>query len=260
MAPVVVDLTEDEPVVIDDAAVPAAFQYMSNRNDARLWPSAARSQDPTAPSTQPKPANSLGFFHPPRNPKPSPNAGNASGSPLTSNRTSVKHEAPSPSGSGVPRFRVHIRDRSPVAKDPQPLYVTLGKPPPSRPAATVSPPQPVQRPPAIVQQPPRLQTPRKENWTVEKIAGKLGSFVDNVAKDHARLLEFLLEEAEMRAPQARQLTEFDDFADMKSIATDHGADSDSDRDLMNVRFKVSHLAPPSRGARRPWSLNTANFS
>ena len=234
MAPVVFDLTEDEVVVTNSASVPAAFQNASGRNGTNLWPQ--RSQ----------PANPHGLFSPPRNPKPPPNAGDASGSPVTaSSRPSVKNDAPSPSGALKLRFR--IGDRSPVAKDPQPLHIKLpflGKPPPPRPAATVPPPQPFPRPPPAVQQPPELQTPKKENWTVEKIAGKLGCFVEHVTKDHARLLEFLLEEAETRAPQHRHLTEFDDFADMKSIATDQGADSGSDPDLMNFRFKVSRFTPP----------------
>jgi hypothetical protein len=257
MAPVIFDLTEDEVVVTNNASVPAAFQHVPGRNGTNLWPQ--RSQ----------PANPHGLFNPPRNPKPPANDGDASSSPLTaSSRPSVKNEAPSPSGALKLRFR--IGDRSPVAKDPQPLHIKLpflGKPPPSRPAATAPPPQPsprslavVQRPPPTDQQPPELQTPKKENWTVEKIAGKLGCFVEHVTKDHARLLEFLLEEAETGVPQPRHLTEFDDFADMKSIATDQGADSGSDPDLMNFRFKVSCFNPPPCGVLCPWLRNTADFS
>ncbi|KAK1832835.1 histone-lysine N-methyltransferase EZH2 [Podospora conica] len=258
MAPVVVDLTEDDVVVNNNAAVPAAFQHLPSRtgngNVTSLWLQRRPSQ--------PLPANPLGFSNTSRNPKPPPpNTRDAPGSPsATTSRPSVKNEGPSPSGG--PRFTVHILDPSPVAKDPQPLHLklpTLGKPPPSRYAATAPPPPPIQRPmtgvqgpttglqdpttgvqgpTTAVQQPPELQTPKKENWTVEKIAAKLGGFVENVGKDHARLVEFLLEEAETRAPQARHLSEFDDFADMKSIAADQGADSGSDPDLINFRFKL----------------------
>lgn len=254
MAHVVVDLTEDEVVVTNSASVPAVFQNVPGRNanSTSLWPPRAQ------------PANPHDLFNPPRNPKLPPTAGDVSGSPLTaSSRPSVKNEAPSP--SRVTKFSIRLGDRSPVVRDPHPLHLSLKKPSPPQPAATAPPPQPssprslavvqrpsapvqppsepVQPPPADVQQPPELQTPKKENWTVDKIAGKLGGFVEHVTKDHARLLEFLLEEAEARAPQPRYLTEFDDFADMKSIATDQGADSASDPDLMNFRFKVSLSSP-----------------
>lgn len=253
MAHVVVDLTEDEVVVTNSASVPAVFQNVPGRNanSTSLWPPRAQ------------PANPHDLFNPPRNPKLPPTAGDVSGSPLTaSSRPSVKNEAPSP--SRVTKFSIRLGDRSPVVRDPHPLHLSLKKPSP-QPAATAPPPQPssprslavvqrpsapvqppsepVQPPPADVQQPPELQTPKKGNWTVDKIAGKLGGFVEHVTKDHARLLEFLLEEAEARAPQPRYLTEFDDFADMKSIATDQGADSASDPDLMNFRFKVSLSSP-----------------
>lgn len=262
MEPVVIDLTEDEVVVTNSASVPATFQNVPGRN--------AKGTNLGPPRAQP--ANPHGLSNnAPRNPKLPPTARDASGSPLTaSSRSSVKNEAPSP--SRVTKISIRLGDRSPVIRDPHPLHLSLKKPSLPQPAAKAPPPQPsprslavaqrpsapvepppapvqrpsapVQPPPPDVQQPPELQTPKRENWTVEKIAGKLGGFVEHVTKDHARLLEFLLEEAEARAPQPRHLTEFDDFADMKSIAMDQGADSASDPDLMNFRFKVSR-PPPS---------------
>lgn len=257
-----IDLTEDEVVVTNSASVPATFQNVPGRN--------AKGTNLGPPRAQP--ANPHGLSNnAPRNPKLPPTARDASGSPLTvSSRSSVKNEAPSP--SRVTKISIRLGDRSPVIRDPHPLHLSLKKPSPQpaakapppqpsprslavaqRPSAPVEPPPapvqrpsaPVQPPPPDVQQPPELQTPKKENWTVEKIAGKLGGFVEHVTKDHARLLEFLLEEAEARAPQPRHLTEFDDFADMKSIAMDQGADSASDPDLMNFRFKVSRPPPHS---------------
>jgi len=87
-------------------------------------------------------------------------------------------------------------------------------------------------------QSPSAHTPTRMEWTVEKIAAKLATFVDAVGQGHARLAQFMLEEAEKKAPQPRHLSSVDFFADMKSTHVDNPA-PDSPAELMAVKFKVS---------------------
>ncbi|KAK4229057.1 hypothetical protein QBC38DRAFT_360492 [Podospora fimiseda] len=65
-------------------------------------------------------------------------------------------------------------------------------------------------------------TPKKSDWSVNKIAKALRSMVDQVRQDHAHLVEFTLEGAESRAPEPRDLSSFDDFAEMKVITYEPG--------------------------------------
>ncbi len=58
------------------------------------------------------------------------------------------------------------------------------------------------------------------DWSVDKIATKLSSFVNDIGRDHARLVDYMLEEAEKMAPQRRHLSAFDDFAEMKPKTID----------------------------------------
>ncbi|KAK3329705.1 hypothetical protein B0H66DRAFT_467124 [Apodospora peruviana] len=83
----------------------------------------------------------------------------------------------------------------------------------------VTPPQPAQRS-ARGQQDPSTQTPRRTDWTVDKIADKLSSYVSKVESDHATLVEFMLEEAEKKAPERRHLDTTDAFAGLTSKAID----------------------------------------
>lgn len=85
-----------------------------------------------------------------------------------------------------------------------------------------------------------MQTPSKRlDWTVDQIAAKLTTFVDDVGQGHARLVEFMLEEAERKAPQRRYICPTDHFADMKSTLMDPTAAPDSNVETMAVKFKVS---------------------
>jgi hypothetical protein len=74
------------------------------------------------------------------------------------------------------------------------------------------------------------------DWTMDKMASKLNTFVDEVTHGHSKLVEFLLEEAEKKAPQQRHVSSIDDFADMKSAALD--GPPDAGMQTMSAKFKV----------------------
>ncbi|KAK4239061.1 hypothetical protein C8A03DRAFT_14526 [Achaetomium macrosporum] len=81
------------------------------------------------------------------------------------------------------------------------------------------------------------QTPRKMDWTVEKIASALNELSEEVGQGHARLVDFMLEEAEKTAPQPRHLSTVDAFAKMKSIAMDGNNSPSPGVQTMAVKFK-----------------------
>ncbi|KAK0734406.1 hypothetical protein B0T26DRAFT_630959 [Lasiosphaeria miniovina] len=72
---------------------------------------------------------------------------------------------------------------------------------------------------------PRNQTPKKKDWTVDRLVNALGTYSEAVGKGHSRLVQFMLEEAEKKAPQPRHLSDTDAFADMRSIAVDNNDNS-----------------------------------
>lgn len=76
-------------------------------------------------------------------------------------------------------------------------------------------------------------------WTVDRIADALSALSEEVGQGHARLVDFLLEEAEKTAPPPRHLSSVDVFADMKSIALDSNRAPPPGVDTMAVKFKAS---------------------
>jgi hypothetical protein len=76
-------------------------------------------------------------------------------------------------------------------------------------------------------------------WTVDKIASALADLSEQVGEGHARLVNFVLEEAEKMARHPRHLSTVDTFASMSSIAIDTSITPLSEVDAMAVRFKVS---------------------
>jgi hypothetical protein len=86
-----------------------------------------------------------------------------------------------------------------------------------------------------------MQTPDAPRWSVDQIASKLAELVGQVRENHGRLVEFMLEEAEMRVPQQNHLSAVDHFADMKSVALDPAAPQaqDPDTEKVTVKFKAS---------------------
>ncbi|KAK3693717.1 hypothetical protein B0T22DRAFT_47747 [Podospora appendiculata] len=87
-------------------------------------------------------------------------------------------------------------------------------------------------------QTPAAQTPRKSDWTVDKIAVSLTDFYEAVGEGHSRLVHYLLEEAEKKAPRPSHLSSIDDFADMKSTALDSGVDLDAVGPTIELKFKL----------------------
>jgi hypothetical protein len=78
------------------------------------------------------------------------------------------------------------------------------------------------------------------SWTVDKIASALTELSEQVAEGHARLVNFVLEEAEKMARHPRHLSTVDTFASMSSIAIDTSVTPLSEAETMAVKFKASH--------------------
>ena len=85
-------------------------------------------------------------------------------------------------------------------------------------------------------QTPKTLTPKKTDWTIEKIANQLATFVSEVEKVHAKVVHYTLQETFKSAPRPRHLSSIDDFADMPSIAVEP---ENSTETTMSVKFKVS---------------------
>lgn len=81
-------------------------------------------------------------------------------------------------------------------------------------------------------------TPRRPEWTVDKIVTTLSALALQVGQDHARLVEYELQEAEKKAPEPKHITSFDDFADMKHIALEPGTRPPPGVATMGIKFKV----------------------
>lgn len=85
-------------------------------------------------------------------------------------------------------------------------------------------------------QTPKTATPKKMDWSVDKIAGELTTFAAEVPRMHARVVHYTLQEIFKRAPQPRHLSSVDDFADMPSIAVE--PEKSAENNTMSVKFKV----------------------
>jgi hypothetical protein len=80
-------------------------------------------------------------------------------------------------------------------------------------------------------------------WTVDSIATTLADLSEQVSHGHARLVDFLLEEADKKAQQPRHLSTVDTFASMPSIAIDSSITPPPDLETMAVKFKASRSPP-----------------
>ncbi|KAK1783672.1 hypothetical protein QBC45DRAFT_398503 [Copromyces sp. CBS 386.78] len=83
------------------------------------------------------------------------------------------------------------------------------------------------------------------NLTVKDIESKLEAFVATVGQDHARYVEYLLDEAEQMAPEPKHLSNFDAFADMPALSapattSDTASVSDSGAETMAFKLKLHH--------------------
>ncbi|KAK1764832.1 hypothetical protein QBC33DRAFT_456464 [Phialemonium atrogriseum] len=96
-------------------------------------------------------------------------------------------------------------------------------------------------------QTPKTLTPKKMDWTVDKIASQLATFASQVDKVHARLVHYTLQETFKRAPRPRHLSSIDDFADMPSTAVESEKSNGS---TMAVKFKQHNPGRDHSKARR----------
>ncbi|KAL1878601.1 hypothetical protein VTK73DRAFT_7682 [Phialemonium thermophilum] len=83
-------------------------------------------------------------------------------------------------------------------------------------------------------QTPSQHTPQKSNWTVDQISTKLETFSLDVKKFHARLVRFLIQQTWKKFEEPKNLSSFDDFADMQSTALEPDQPLG---DAMAVKFK-----------------------
>ena len=84
------------------------------------------------------------------------------------------------------------------------------------------------------------ETPRVD-WDVGKIAETLRGYMDDVAADTATLVEYMLDEAERKAPERRHLNTQDFFADMKPIALTADSVEEETAQPLQIRFKASTI-------------------
>ncbi|KAL2259142.1 hypothetical protein VTK26DRAFT_7270 [Humicola hyalothermophila] len=84
---------------------------------------------------------------------------------------------------------------------------------------------------------PGAQTPKKMDWTVDKIASILTALSEEVSQGHARLVDFMLEEADKKAQRPRHLSTTDAFAGVKSIALDSASAPREGVEAMAVKSK-----------------------
>lgn len=211
--------TADEVVVA--ATLPVTFHYGAG-NTIR-----ARRASPSV--LKPLPRTSTLPMKPNRAPSPS--------SIASRRRTPVQSPA-SRAGSRAadgtpsrPTRRLSVRDEIRDSQSPPPSSV--------KPAAPQHPtPQSVNRSPRG-RQTPSAQTPKRTEWSVDKIASALTALSEEISHGHTRLVDFLLEEAEKKTPQARHLSTVDTFAGMKPVAIDSGIDPPPGVETMAVKFKAS---------------------
>jgi hypothetical protein len=104
---------------------------------------------------------------------------------------------------------------------------------------------------------PNNETPERMEWTVEKVATALAALAEEVGQGHARLVEYVLEEADKKAPQPRHLSTIDVFAAMKSKAIDNTSAQPPPEETMAVKFKASCPRATLSALRRALTLSAA---
>ncbi|KAK3996124.1 hypothetical protein QBC44DRAFT_318194 [Cladorrhinum sp. PSN332] len=137
-------------------------------------------------------------------------------------------ETPSKPGRQSTRLEVEIKDSQ------SPTPPALPPPPTPQPRA----PSPQEHTKIIQQTPkPASMTPIKSEWTIDKISKALRSLARQVGRDHARLVDYELEESEMRALEPRDLSTFDDFAEVKPVSFEPGTRPPPGMVTMVIKFK-----------------------
>lgn len=261
MAPVTVDLTQEDTVSEDDELVIVAAGPAPRRSE----PSSSWNPVYRAVVQNPSPRAAQGSAAPALVSRP---AQPSNGSPAS--KPPARHEnqeTPTKSTRFAPvadEFRplapqLQFQPQVPFLPQSQPLQPALSsrstQPPPQLPPQTYfQPPKslnqlqdPFQNPAPQTSQnlfhqqhTPKAETPRKMDWTVDKIAAKLASFEERVERDHVRLVEYLLEETEMKAPEKKHLSAVNHFAGMKSLALDPGVPPPEGTQTMAVKFKAGN--------------------
>ncbi|AEO53910.1 hypothetical protein MYCTH_2295846 [Thermothelomyces thermophilus ATCC 42464] len=224
---VVVDLTMDtspsDTSAADEVVVAAAHTVSVDSTNGDSIP--ARRSSISASNTQPRNSPSAAKPGRAQSPQSAASQKRAPNAPPAGRQAQANDSAP-------PRdARLSARDE---IRDSQ-------SPPPSVQSAAQQQPHTPQLPnqPSKGHQTPGTQTPKETEWTVDKIASALAELSEQVAQGHARLVEFVLEEAEKKARRPRHLSDSDDFADMRSIALDSSASAPQGVETMAVKFKAS---------------------
>ncbi|KAK1755051.1 hypothetical protein QBC47DRAFT_301569 [Echria macrotheca] len=101
-----------------------------------------------------------------------------------------------------------------------------------------------------LQQTPKTHGPTRTDWTVDKIASQLSSFVGDVSAGHTRLVEFMLDEADLKAPEDAHLSPEDHFADMKPTLFENGVVPEPGTQTMAVKFKQHGVEGKSKGGTK----------
>ncbi|KAK3489508.1 uncharacterized protein B0T23DRAFT_455517 [Neurospora hispaniola] len=169
-------------------------------------------------------------------------------------RSGLLLSQPTPSRLSQPQSSgARISQSQPAGPDmPQPLAsVTLPPQPQQQPQPQMSTSEFFSAPVASIsskvnsQEAPATRPPEAPNLTVQDIESKLRSFIATVGEDHARYVEYLLDEAEQMAPEPKHLSDFDAFADMPALSapattSDTASVSDDGVETMAFKIKLHH--------------------
>ncbi|KAK5658762.1 hypothetical protein OQA88_1573 [Cercophora sp. LCS_1] len=264
MAPVTVDLTQDDTLSEDDLVIVAAGPAPRRSEPSSPWnPTAHRASTHTSFGVPPRAtqggAGWLGSLSAASSGnKPSAQLDNAQETPTKAAKISSIAQLLERSPVQQPQFQAQVqtqpqlppildRTAQPYSLPPQtyfhpPKSLNQAQDPLQSPAPQTSHHQPLQ------QHTPKTQTPRKMDWSVDKIALTLTSFVEDVERDHTRLVEYLLEDTESKAPGKRHLSPVDHFAGMKSLSLDPGVPLPEGTKTMAVKFKQHSESGKSKGS------------
>ena len=222
------ETSSDDALTIDEVVVAAAVPVSQGHTGSD--PLLARRASISDVKPRPHPQNPDPSASPSRAQSPSP-AALQRRTPDASDASPGDRPARASEGTPSRATRFSIRDEVRDSQSPPPSTKSAARQQDPTPQPSIW--------PSNGRPAPSTQTPKKMGWTVDKIATALADLSEDVSQGHARLVDFVLEEAEKKAPKPRHLSTIDTFASMQSIALDSSASPPSGVETMAVKFKAS---------------------
>lgn len=103
--------------------------------------------------------------------------------------------------------------------------------------------------------PPQATTPKRIDWTMDKMEAALQTCIKDLHADHSRLVEYCIESQEPRPRQ--HVSDADDFADMPSL-NDEAEPAQDQGDRLKIRLKV-HRENQRRAEGRVMLVETVSL-